>query len=287
MNASGDMLASVYDAGGMKTDIFRYADSLFADCVKLSGGQLTGGLKAAESSLGDGYIRNISIGEVLPENALNGDICVLVRDENAKKLGECFPGSIMLIEEAGQEVEYILVAVNYHGNNTVTLVRKNLAPYKHYFDTKAREEYAASEIDILLETIYSNFFPERIRKNLLTVELDGAMRRRCFLLSYYEMNNIDYFATAESRIALRDNLVSQEPYITRSITGNRTVYTVKDTGAFSTASQTASVYYRPAIVLPSDLTVINTTHKSLPAIKLPAQKYGIYVYLEGTWKECM
>lgn len=285
-DASGDMQQSVYDKNGRQEDIFEYADTLFGGALKASGGSLTGALKASESPLADGYIRNISVKSSLPENAANGDLCIVIYDEGTKTLKDCALGTVVFLEEKGKEIRYLLVGKNHHKTGGITLLRSDLAPYEQCFDLKNCGQYPLSDIDILMETMYKSLYSKRVRDNLLSINLDGNCYRQCFLLSYKDLTEMEYFSSDAMRIALRDGKSYAGQYITRSLTDKK-VYTVKDTGSFTTITQSISAYYRPAIVLPEDMVVSNTVYNNTAAVKLPETKSGIYIYLDGEWKECL
>lgn len=284
-DAHGDMQTSIYDTNGVNADFFQYADNLASSCLKISGGNLEGALKAAESHLEEGCVRNITVGEAFPENAANGDLCIIVKTENTKTLGECKTGDIMLIEELGGQAEYIVVAKDFHRENSVTLLRKKLPYYQEYYDYSIRGKYRMSNIDVLLETVYIQEFPEHLRKELLGVEVESHIFRHCFLLSYEELDEMEYFSTNESRKAVKEGSATAYPYYTRSCSNSK-AYLITESGTTSSVSQSALNYFRPAIVLKSDLPVENTQNDSLPAVKLPDTKCGIYVCINGEWREC-
>ncbi|MBQ3022745.1 MAG: hypothetical protein IJD91_05455 [Clostridia bacterium] len=284
-DALGDMLATVYDAEGKKEDFYKYADNLFKDTLKITGGILTGSLSATEADGKTAVMRNISMRTSLPEEAVEGDICIITPNENSKKLGDCETGNTMLISENGNETEYIIVAKDYHKPNTVTLVRQRLPNLGVYFDYRGREDYLLSDMDMFLEVGYKEKFSEEIKKNLVTVALTTLLSRQCFLLSKEELENIEYFKTAENRAAYSGT--SKENYFTRSTVDDR-AYLVTSVGSFALTSQKTKKLYRPAIVLPSSLEVENTIkiNTDIPAVKMAQTKKGVYAFLGGEWKEC-
>ena len=284
-DASGDMLSAIYDEEGIKKDIYKYANELFSQALKISGGILAGELKASESELSEGLVRNISVRSSLPESAANGDICIILYESDAKKLGNCATGTVVLLEEQGNETEYLIIGKDYHKTGGVTLVRKKLAPYKQCFDLGSRSAYPLSDIDITLETTYKNLYSKNIRDILVTVTLDSSCYRQCFMLSQLDLINMEYFTDASKRIAREENSNSAEPYFTRSFSG-KNVYTVGTAGNFETIAQSISSCYRPAVVLPADLVVANTVYNNSPAVKLPDTKSAVYIFCDGEWKEC-
>ncbi len=285
-DASGDMLSSVYDAKGIGKDIYEYARALTDDCIKASGGTLAGALKAAETSLPEMAVRNICIASDLPESAAEGDICV-IRKETSKNLGECNPGDLMLIEEYGKEVPYMVVASNYHGDNTVTLVRKYFPSFLFYFDFTKRGQYLLSDMDVLLESIHKSAFPESVRKHLKSIQITERTKfyRQCFLLSEADFQNIEYFKTKENRMT-RTEEGNGSNYVTRTVNSKENVVAIDSYGSFTAQLQSDATWVRPAIVLPSGLEVENADYKGTAAVKMPETNKGIYTYVEGEWKEC-
>ena len=282
-DALGDMLSAFYDTEGKKEDIYKYADSLFGACLKKEGGTLLGALKASGADGKEAVMRNISIRTSLPEDGVEGDICIIVESENAKKLGDCEIGSTMLIEEHEGSVEYIIVAKDYHSKDTVTLVRKGLASMRVYFDYFGREEYSRSDIDNLLEVSFKEKFSKELKKHLVCVPLNVTDSRHCFLLSLEELQKIEYFKTPENRIASYST--TKEEYFTRSTTSDK-VYVVTSTGSFALVPPNTAKNYRPAIVLTSSLAVENAVLGDVAAVKMASIKRGIYVFFGGEWKEC-
>lgn len=285
-DAQGDMLAAVYDSEGVKQDFYKYAKSLSDGCIKISGGALSGALKAAEVSLGEGSVRNISFASSLPESAANGDICIVSQEENSKKLGECIAGDTLLLTENSNTVPYIVVATDYHKEDSVTLIRKRLPENMVCFDKSERGEYPMSDIDVFLEGMYVSMFSQQVRNALLPVILENNICRHCFLLSKTELNEISYLSTVTNRIAYTEETEEKEEYLVRNVDSSNKAQIVNTTGYTTVVSQSVRQYYRPVIVLPAGLKVQNTEYNGLRAIKLPDAEAGIYVYRNGEWKEC-
>ncbi len=282
-DALGDMIKEVYDTEGIGTDIYEYARKLADDCVKISGGTLGGALKAADCALSEGAVRNISVLSDLPQSGADGDICIIFRDNNSKKLGECNPGDIMIIKENDEETPYIVVAKDYHTKNSVTLVRKYLYPVQSYYDHSRRGKYFMSDIDVFLETIYRNTLPDRVKNSLMSIETIRNIYRCCFLLDRSDLNNMDYF---DSNLVANVKGIGSAVYITREINSQGKVTCITTTGALSTVTQSSENYFRPAIVLPSDFPVANIDDGDTPTVALHNTRCGIYVCLKGEWKEC-
>lgn len=285
-DAMGDMIKAVYDTEGIGTDIYEYARSLAKECVKISGGTLSGALKAAESVLSEGAVRNISVAYDLPQSGAEGDICVIVKDQYSKKLGDCIPGDIMLIKEDGGNTPYLIVAADYHRDNSITLIRRDLHSLESYYDYSKRGEYSMSDIDIFLEAIYKFSLSEEIRRALIPARLGSGVKRHCFLLDKSDFQGINYFATESKRIANSNGGTTPREYMTRTINVYRKIDTISTTGAFSSVALDSKNSFRPSIVLPSDLPVVNTDYQSTPAVKYSEPKCGIYVCIKGEWKEC-
>lgn len=285
-DATGDMIKAVYDTKGIGTDIYEYAKNLADSCVKISGGTLSGALKAAETVLSEKAVRNISVLSDFPQSGAEGDLCIIVKNENSKRLGECNPGDVMLIKENGKDTPYLIVAADFHGSNSTTLVRKDLYSIKSYYDYSKRGEYPMSDIDVFLEGIYKFALHNEIRSALLPARLSAGVERYCFLLSKADFQNISYFATESNRIANIDGGAIAREYMTQSINGYRKIDSISTSGSFSSVELNEQSLFRPTIVLPADFTVVNTEHNSLPAVKPLEPRCGIYVYLKGEWKEC-
>lgn len=284
-DAAGDMLGSVYDVQGKNEDVFMYAQRLSDECLKKSGGGLSGLLRAYESSPAQMCVRNICLCDVLPETAGEGDVCIVVGQNDSKTLKECTDGSILLLDEGGTETEYILTGKNYYAQNSVTLVRKKLSPYKTFFDKNMRGSYLLSDIDILLESVYSGMFAENVRKNLLPVKIEGEVMRHCFLMTNNEMNAMTYFADNGKKAQINTS-TSTDVYMTRQLNNSNMVYSIDASGNLSVLSQGSESYFRPAIVLPDSIEIENIMYKSSVAAKISEKKGGIYVYEDSTWRVC-
>lgn len=282
--AMGDMIKTIYDTQGIGTDIYEYARNLVDSCVKISGGTLEGALKAAESVISEGAVRNISVAYELPQSGAEGDICIILSDDNSKKLGECNPGDIMIIKENDEDTQYIVVAKDYHTDNSVTLVRKYLYPVKSYYDYSRRGKYFMSDIDVFLETIYRNSLPDRVKNSLMSVAIIKDVYRHCFILDRLDCYNIDYFKS--NLIAYDKETGSAGMYITREISSHGYVTTITTSGELSSVTQYSESYFRPTIVLPADFPVVNIDKGDIPTVTLRNIRCGIYVCLKGEWKEC-
>lgn len=285
-DADGDMKSAVYDSQGINQDIFAYARNLAEACIKKDGGRMSGALDAGENSLATPCVRNISVTTTLPESGANGDICIIVDEENGKKLGECAVGTSFLVTEDGNECEYIIVGKNFHGENSVTLVRKYLTDMTLQLDYSNRTSYIMSDTDVFLETMYVNFFPERIRKLLLNTNIENGFVRRCFQLSHTEVYSMEYFSSDELRTATMKDNTTKNVYFTRSVIDSYSAYGISGTGNICSVGKNVQNHLRPAIVLPYNTIVENTEYESSPAVKIYDAPEGIYVFTDGKWKEC-
>ena len=115
----GDMETSVYDVSGRKTDIYSYAQKLADECIKESGGTLTGKLFAAGGEVSAMCVRNLCISDELPEDARIGDFCLLTEKKDNLTIDELSVGSTVGIYENGKTVPYIVAGKDYHKNGTV------------------------------------------------------------------------------------------------------------------------------------------------------------------------
>lgn len=286
-DACGDMNAYMYDPQGKKQDIFAYVQSFAENFIKKTGGKLEGELTAYESELSRPYVRNVTVGTELPEVSANGDLCIITEDVNVKKLGDCPVGMSFIAGNEAKPDEYIIAAKDYHGSGTVTLVKKELTSVKLAFDRKNTLNYIMSDVDLFLECIYSQQLPGELKSILLEAETENGFLRKCFLLSHKDFENIEYFNTAENRCACKSGSEAKGVYITRTAPNSRTVYAITETGIVSSISQNTESYLRPTIILSSGTAVENTEHNSSPAVRLCTPHSGIYVYIDGLWKECV
>lgn len=285
-DALGDMLKTVYDTNGVGTDIFEYAQKLFDGCLKAEGGNLSGRLTVAESSLSERAVRNISIASSLPEAGAEGDVFIILNDKNAKTLGDCNEGDMVIIKENGKDIIYLVAGINYHGENNVSLLRKDLCPFKCTYDYNRRDEYPMSDIDIFLESMFISVYPPAVRNSLVLVKNDGNAYRHCFLLSRNDYNNMNYFSDIKRRAAYIEGSGYNDSHMTSSTGTKGYIMGVGPSGEFVSLSTSNSTSFRPAIVLPSSFPVINTQLGSMPAVMPTTPNPGIYVYAGGEWREC-
>lgn len=282
----GDMTSDIYDPTGMKQDVYKYAKNLANGRLSIYGGNLAGALTVGEAVVSKGYVRNIIAGASLPDRAATGDICIITDDGNSKKLSECSEGSIMLIRENDEDVPYIITVHNYHEDNSVTLMRKDLYPHKLVYNYNNREKYIMSDIDVFLESIYKSVLSYELQRRLRNVKISDGVYRHCFLLDQSDYSAIAYLNEGIKRIAYRDGTTTKDKYMLRTFSGVSNNVIVTTTGSFGTTHQTVENYFRPVIVLSGDTPVINTEYDSSSAVKLPESSNGIYMRISGKWREC-
>ena len=285
-DANADMLKSVYDENGECTDIFKYAQNLFSTCLKYEGGTLSGNLVAAESPLSEKAVRNVSISTKLPSSGAEGEIFILLTEKVSKTLGECREGDQVVIKEGGNDTAYIVVGINYHKSNSVTLLRKDMHYAKCCYDKRFRGEYKMSDIDVFLESMFASLYPQNVRDSLISVERDTDAYRRCFLLSKGEYTDMAYFSDTTNRAANKDGTTTKGIHITATIGASKTTIAVTTNGEFVSVSSATEENFRPAIILPSTFPVVNTQIDSQAAVVPVSAQAGIYVFADGEWKEC-
>lgn len=285
-DALGDMLKTIYDTKGIGTDIFEYARKLFDGCLKTEGGNLSGSLTAAESPLSERAVRNTSVASSLPEAGAEGDVFIVLNDKNAKTLGDCNEGEAVIIKENGKDIVYLVAGINYHGENTVSLLRKDLCPFKCTYDLKRREEYPMSDIDMFLESMFTSVYSSRVRNSLVPIKNTDNVYRHCFLLSRSDYSSMNYFSDIKRRKACEEGTSYNASYITATAGTNGNVIGVSTEGEFFSISSSTAAFFRPTIVLPTAFPVINTQHNSQPAVMPVIPHAGIYVYAGGEWREC-
>ncbi len=285
-DALGDMLKTVYDTKGVGTDIFEYARKLFDGCLKTEGGNLSGSLTVAESPLLERAVRNISIASSLPEAGAEGDVFIVLNDKNAKTLGDCNEGDMVIIKENGKDIVYLVAGINYHEENTVSLIRKDLCPFKCSYDYERREEYPMSDIDIFLESMFISVYSPAVRNSLVSIKNADNVYRHCFILSKNDYTYMNYFSDTKRRAAYIEGTGYNDPHLTSSTGTSGYIVGVGTAGEFVSISISNLASFRPAIVLPSAFPVINTLQDSQPAVMPVTPNPGIYVYAGGEWREC-
>ncbi len=283
-DASGDMLSSIYDTEGKCVDIYKFAESLFEKAVKKSGGVMEGILTAYEGNPEERCVRNIIFANELPSVASSGDICFIRTKNSGKALSEQSIGSTLLLTEGNSKAEYIVAATDYHGEGTVTLVRKYLLDNTMCFDYATRNKYHLSEVDVFLETVFVRLFSENVEKSLYPAEIATSLYRHCFLPSVNEIERMQYFKDEGAKATTKSG-ETVSYYLTRDLSDRKSTYAVSSSGSISTVSQTSVVHIRPIIVLPGSITVENTIYNKTAVAELTKENGGIYLYENGAWKE--
>lgn len=285
-DALGDMMKTVYDSEEMNRDIFQFARELFSECLKPVGGTLSGSLTAAETPLSERAVRNISVASALPESGAEGDVFILLADKNAKTIGECNEGDVVIIKEHGEDTVYLVAGIDYHKDGTVTLIRKELCPYRCCYDYKKRGEYPMSDIDVLMESMYVSTYSPTLRNALVPIKHTNNVYRHCFILKRADYTSMNYFADLKNRMATRNGTGIVEPHMTADTSSQGTVVAISTTGEFGSISTYDNSYFRPAIVLPSDFRVVNSEFNSEPAVVPLYPSAGVYLFADGEWREC-
>lgn len=282
-DALGDMISSIYDAQGKKCDVFEYADLLFNNAMKKSGGEFSGKVKAYCLDNQELCVRNIVVAESFPEDARTGDIFIGIKSEGSITIGEQDVGTKLIVKENGTEVPYIIVGKNYADSGNIALLRSEILPVQSYFDRAGKTDYCLSAADLYLETIYSKSIEKTLLDKLVDAELIKVGKRKIFLPSYPELTEFEYFAENSKRAVVTDGTYSG--YWTRGLySSNNSI--INSQGELETLRATEVSGYRPMIVLKSDTIVENIKYYSSHAVKLPEEKRGIYVFDGEAWKEC-
>ena len=191
-----------------------------------------------------------------------------------------------MVTEGDETVEYLVAGKDIPVAGGVTLVRRYLPNYQICYDNLMKSRYLLSNADILLENTYRPLFSPAVQKNMMTVPIDTYVKRHCFLLSHTEISQLEYFIN-NGRTATNNPSGSPLTYLTRTIGSNSTVYAVNYEGLYTTVSQGVMSYFRPAFVLPSEMAVENTEYNGQPALKIPEENAGIFVFDGAAWKECI
>lgn len=281
-DAMGDMLSGIYDTEGRKTDVYKFAQTLFEGVLSKSGGTVSGKLLVQKSPTGESCVRNIIFATSLPEKASEGDICFITAEEYENTIYSNGVGSVLLLSEGGEKCEYIVAAKDYHGKNSVTLIRKHLPEFQEYYNFSARETYYCSNIDYFLETVYSRLYPEYIQKKMLAAEPQSFYKRHCFLPSCTELMEMEYFKN--NPIETTTDIGILREYMTRDIDARGCVSTVNILGKIISVEQYQKSSIRPMIVLDGSLIVRNSIHNG-NAVTEPAEEVKGYYYSENKWKE--
>lgn len=281
-DAMGDMLSGIYDSEGKKADIYKFAEALFEKALSKTGGGVTGKLFVHQSPENESCVRNILFAPSLPEKASEGDICFITAEEYENTIYNNGIGSILLIPEGEDKYEYIVAAKDYHGEGSVTLVRKNLVQFEGVYNFTVRDSYYCSNIDYFMESVFVRMYPDYIQKMMRATLLSDYHKRTCFIPSYEEIMNMEYFKNNPYG-AVTDTGGYRE-YMTRTLDNNKSVISVTALGEISAYMQSQKSGIRPVIVLEGSLLVRNCMHNGNAAVEVARSNRGYY-YSEGKWKE--
>ncbi len=280
----GDMVSGIYDTEGKKTDVYKFAEELFGKALLKSGGNVIGKLCVHTSPESESCVRNILFSTSLPENAENGDICFVVPEDDENTIYNNGVGSVLLIPEGDEKREYIVAAKDYHGEGNVTLIRKRMPEYTHYFNRSVIESYFYSDVDNMLETVYSRLFPDYIQKIMKAPIIANHRKRHCFLPSCQELGEMEYFINNPT--PAQTDAGTNRAYLTRDINDRRGVNTVNSSGKIVSVTQSTESGIRPIIVIDGSLVVRNCVHNDNAAVEA-VQTNKCYYFINGKWKELM
>ncbi len=281
-DASGDMNKSIYDTAGISEDIYRFSEKLFEKALPISGGILSGKLKAYISPLEEGCVRNILFSPTLPQSGSDGEICFL-KSNNTRTLYENPIGSVLLLQEGEKTEEYIVIAKDFHAEGGVTVVRKYVLDNFSYFDYNGRDSYFLSDIDMYLNSVFVRRFSNAVRKGLIWAELDDYDKRTCFLPSTRDIRAIEYFKDNPFGTVTKSG--KSWNAMTRTLDDINRVLCATTTGTTISQRQREKLSVRPMLVLPGGLEVVNVIESSNSAMRLCVETEGIYFCENGIWKE--
>ena len=283
-DAMGDMLTAVYDAEGKKTDVFHFANSLFENALSKNGGNVSGKISVSNSALSDVCVRNISFSYALPEKAAEGDICFVIAEDYNNTIYSNGVGSVLLIPEGDEKSEYIVAAKDFHGEGSVTLIRKHLPEFTVSYNRSITEDYILSDVDKMLESIYAQLFPCYIQRIMKAPVVSRRQKRHCFLPSVKELQEMEYFKN-NSMGTTTESGINRE-YMTRDLNDRSGVNAINVAGKIVSVTQTTESAIRPMIVIDGKLIVRNCVHEQ-NAVTEAVTASGAYYYAEGAWKELM
>ncbi len=283
-DALGDMISSIYDSKGKKSDIFEYADTLLKSAMKKSGGEFSGKVKAYSMSEEELCIRNIAVAKNFPEDACLGDICIVTKRESSITIGEQEIGTKLIVMENGIETPYLIVDKNIFGEGMVGLIRNEILPVKSFYDRAGSTDYSLSSVDIFLETIYPRSLEKKFLNKLVGIDIYNTGKRKIFLPGNGNLLDYEYFS--KNSRAARMTGGSYSPYWIRGTYGNNNTI-INSQGEAEGLRVTERCGYRPMLVLNSETCVENIEFESAHAVRLPDEKCGIYIFDGEVWKECI
>ena len=284
IDAMGDMQKAVYDKEGRETDFYEFAQNLQGQCLLKSGGSLSGKLIASPSAYTQRCVRNVMVAQSLPDDCADGDICIITSSNIGVKIGEYIVGSTILLREDEKDERYIVVAKDYHGKDTVTLMRKYLLDEAECFDYNRRNRYVGSYIDLFLDAVFKKRFPDSFTKNLKSTDVGSMYKRQCFIPSREELEGMSYFSENDKLAYTIDSEIPRT-YMTRTVGNSKNIYCVSDSGKYVLCDMTEPVYYRPFVVVPSDMIIINEVSDGETVSKFCGTSGSIYIYSGGEWRD--
>ena len=209
----------------------------------------------------------------VPKNVNDGTKIQLTREEITRPDGEMYltlndvPASdaeiktiVNLKESDGQLRPYIYLSNNYLGSGAGLLLRKECYQ-KGIYHTGTTGVFRGSTYDNWCNNTFPTLLDSMVSNNLVEIDLPtkttGAIRRKCFTLSYTEYGGdmspaegtaLPYFKDNNRRLSMLDGVTVD--YWTRSKYDVHKAYFIGLQGGFGQDTNTLNLGYRPAFCLP-------------------------------------
>lgn len=212
-------------------------------------------------------------GDHIPKNVNDGTKIQLTREEITRPDADPYvtladiPASdaeiktiVNLKESDGQLRPYIYLSNNYLGSGAGLLLRKECYQ-KGIYHTGTTGVFRGSTYDNWCNNTFPTLLDSMVSNNLVEIDLPtkttGAIRRKCFTLSYTEYGGDMYPAEGTALPYFKDNVRRQSmfnertvDYWTRSKYDVSQAYFIGLTGGLGRDTNTLSLGYRPAFCLP-------------------------------------
>lgn len=212
-------------------------------------------------------------GDHIPKNVNDGTKIQLTREEITRPDADPYvtladiPASdaeietiVNLKESDGQLRPYIYLSNNYLGSGAGLLLRKECYQ-KGIYHTGTTGVFSGSTYDNWCNNTFPTLLDSMVSNNLVKIDLPtkttGAIRRKCFTLSYTEYGGDMYPAEGTALPYFKDNVRRQSmfnegtvDYWTRSKYDVSQAYCIGLTGGLGQNLNTLSLGYRPAFCLP-------------------------------------
>lgn len=213
-------------------------------------------------------------GDHIPKNVNDGTKIQLTREEITRPDGEPYitlndvPASdaeietIINIKESDGELHpYLYLSNDYLGSGAGLLLRKDCYQKGVWHNTGTIGVFNGSQFDVWCSNTFPTLLDTSISNILMEVDLPtkttGAIRRKCFTLSYTEYGGDMYPAEGTALSYFKDNVRRQSmfnggtvDYWTRSKYDVSQAYFIGLTGGLGHNTNTLSLGYRPAFCLP-------------------------------------